>query len=105
MAAAKAKTKATKDGKSGKKAPADGELTARVKGSILVVVESPAKAKTIKKYLGSGYVVKASVGHVMDLPESKIGVDIENGFEPVYEVIEAKKKVVADLEEIGRAHV
>src|SRR5205085_103019 len=53
--------------------------------------------KTIKKYLGSGYVVKASVGHVMDLPKSKIGVDIENGFQPVYEVIEAKKKVVADL--------
>jgi len=42
-------------------------------------------------------VVKASVGHVMDLPKSKIGVDIENGFEPVYEVIEAKKKVVAEL--------
>src|SRR5437868_10892938 len=63
----------------------------------LVVVESPAKAKTIKKYLGSGYVVKASVGHVMDLPKSKIGVDVENGFQPVYEVIEAKKKVVAEL--------
>src|SRR5439155_20656087 len=55
------------------------------------------KAKTIKKYLGSGYVVKASVGHVMDLPKSKIGVDVENGFQPVYEVIDAKKKVVAEL--------
>ena len=69
----------------------------RVRGNTLVVVESPAKAKTIKKYLGAGYTVKASVGHVMDLPKSKIGVDIEHGFEPEYEVIEAKKKVVADL--------
>ncbi len=95
--AGKAKTKATKDGKRSKKTPGGGEVAARVKGTTLVVVESPAKAKTIKKYLGSGYVVKASVGHVMDLPKSKIGVDIENGFEPVYEVIEAKKKVVAEL--------
>src|SRR5947209_1942297 len=81
-------------------AAADGEvaeIATRAKGSTLVIVESPAKAKTIKKYLGSGYVVKASVGHVMDLPKSKIGVDVENGFQPVYEVIEAKKKVVADL--------
>ncbi|HEY4769942.1 MAG TPA: type I DNA topoisomerase, partial [Myxococcales bacterium] len=94
---AKTKTKTTKEAKRAKKAPGDGEVTARAKGTTLVVVESPAKAKTIKKYLGSGYVVKASVGHVMDLPKSKIGVDIENGFEPVYEVIEAKKKVVAEL--------
>lgn len=69
----------------------------------LVVVESPAKAKTIKKYLGSGYTVKASVGHVMDLPKSKIGVDIEHGFQPVYEVIEAKKKVVAELKTAAKA--
>src|SRR5437588_1613539 len=73
------------------------EPAARARGSTLVVVESPTKAKTIKKYLGSGYVVKASVGHVMDLPKSKIGVDVENGFQPVYEVIDAKKKVVAEL--------
>ena len=63
-------------------------------GSALVVVESPAKARTINKYLGANYIVKASVGHVRDLPKSKIGVDIEDGtFEPVYEVIEGKKKV------------
>jgi len=71
-------------------------------GSALVVVESPAKAKTIGKYLGSGYVVKASVGHVRDLPKSKIGVDFENGFEPVYEVIEGKKKVVAEIRKAAR---
>ena len=63
----------------------------------LVVVESPAKAKTIKKYLGSGYTVKASVGHIMDLPKSKMGVDIEHGFEPEYEVIKGKQKVVTEL--------
>src|SRR5688500_4721229 len=57
-----------------------------IKGRYLVVVESPAKAKTIKKYLGSGYTVKASVGHVMDLPKSKMGVDIEHGFKPQYEI-------------------
>ena len=71
-------------------------------GSALVVVESPAKAKTIGKYLGAGYVVKASVGHVRDLPKSKIGVDFENGFEPIYEVIEGKKKVVAEIRKAAR---
>ncbi len=71
-------------------------------GSALVIVESPAKARTIGKYLGSGYVVKASVGHVRDLPKSKIGVDFENNFEPVYEVIEGKKKVVAEIRKAAR---
>ena len=97
MANAKAAGKTTKARKTTRKASGSAEPGARGRSSTLVVVESPAKAKTIKKYLGSGYVVKASVGHVMDLPKSKIGVDIENGFRPVYEVIEAKKKVVADL--------
>ena len=63
----------------------------------LVVVESPAKAKTIKKYLGSGYTVKASVGHLKDLPKSKMGVDIENGFQPEYHVIKTKEKVLHEL--------
>ncbi len=66
----------------------------------LVVVESPAKAKTIKKYLGSNYVVKASVGHVMDLPVSKLGVDIKKKFQPTYVVMKGKKTVLA---EIGKA--
>jgi DNA topoisomerase-1 len=78
------------------------KATTRTSGNTLVVVESPAKAKTIKKYLGSGYTVKASVGHVMDLPKSKIGVDIENGFAPVYEVIDSKKKVVAELKSAAK---
>jgi len=63
----------------------------------LVVVESPAKAKTIKKYLGPGYTVKASVGHLKDLPKSKIGVDIEHGFQPEYHVIKSKEKVLHEL--------
>jgi DNA topoisomerase-1 len=72
-------------------------------GSALVVVESPAKAKTINKYLGANYIVKASVGHVRDLPKSKIGVDLDAGtFDPVYEVIDGKKKVVAEIRKAAR---
>jgi DNA topoisomerase-1 len=67
------------------------------KEKTLVIVESPAKAKTIKKYLGKGYAVKASVGHVMDLPKSKIGVDVENGFKPQYVVIKTKQKVIDEI--------
>ena len=63
----------------------------------LVVVESPAKAKTINKYLGKDYKVVASMGHVRDLPKSKLGVDVEEGFEPSYEVIASRKKVLAEL--------
>ena len=53
----------------------------------LVIVESPSKARTLTKYLGRNYQVKASVGHVVDLPKSKLGVDIENDFEPEYQII------------------
>jgi DNA topoisomerase-1 len=63
----------------------------------LVIVESPAKAKTINKYLGKQYVVMASLGHVKDLPKKDLAVDIDNGFEPRYEVIEGKKKLVNEL--------
>src|SRR5215468_6664464 len=63
----------------------------------LVIVESPAKANTINKYLGTEYVVKASLGHVKDLPKSKLGVDIGHDFEPVYDVIPGKEKVIKDL--------
>jgi DNA topoisomerase-1 len=65
----------------------------------LVIVESPAKAKTIAHYLGSGYTVKASVGHVRDLPSDKLGVEIEEGFRPSYQLIEGKDKVVSDIRE------
>ncbi len=63
----------------------------------LVIVESPAKAKTINKYLGKQYVVKASLGHIKDLPKKDLAVDIANGFEPRYEVIEGKRKLIAEL--------
>jgi len=63
----------------------------------LIIVESPTKVKTIKKYLGSEFEVKASVGHIKDLPKSRLGIDLDNNFEPIYEVINEKKKVIADL--------
>ncbi|MBN1294096.1 MAG: type I DNA topoisomerase [Candidatus Latescibacteria bacterium] len=65
----------------------------------LVIVESPAKAKTINKFLGSDYIVKPTGGHIIDLPEKEIGIDIENGFEPRYIVIKGKKKILSDLKE------
>ncbi len=63
----------------------------------LVVVESPTKVKTIQKYLDSGFVVKASMGHIRDLPKSKLGVNEKKGFKPEYRVLPAKKKVLDDL--------
>src|SRR2546421_453636 len=63
----------------------------------LVIVESPAKAKTIAKYLGSDFVVKSSFGHVRDLPKKGMSVDIANNFTPVYEVSPDKKKTVSEL--------
>jgi DNA topoisomerase I len=71
-------------------------------GTALVIVESPAKATTIKKYLGSGFVVKASVGHVKDLPKKKIGIDIAHDFAPEYEVIEGKKKVLTEIKQAAK---
>ncbi len=68
----------------------------------LVVVESPAKAKTINKYLGRNYKVVASMGHVRDLPKSKLGVAIEDGFEPSYEVIASRKKVLKELKDAAK---
>jgi DNA topoisomerase-1 len=63
----------------------------------LVIVESPAKAKTINKYLGVNFTVKASMGHVRDLPEKGMGVDIEHSFAPTYEILASRKKIVSDL--------
>lgn len=64
----------------------------------LVIVESPSKAKTIQKYLGREYIVKASVGHIKDLPKSKLGVDTDHGFKPDYQVIPSKAKVITELQ-------
>src|SRR5947209_7751305 len=68
----------------------------------LVIVESPAKAKTIGKYLGKQFVVKASLGHVKDLPKKDLAVDVEKGFEPHYEVIEGKKKLISELKHAAK---
>src|SRR5256885_1405864 len=68
----------------------------------LVVVESPSKAKTINKYLGSDFTVLASVGHVKDLPKKGIGIDFDNNFEPTYEVIPGKEKVIRELKSAAK---
>ena len=69
----------------------------------LVIVESPAKAKTIGKYLGPGYEVKACMGHLRDLPKSKLGVDLENDFEPNYRPIKGKEDIISDLKKSAKA--
>ena len=71
-------------------------------GKSLVIVESPAKAKTINKILGSKFVVKACMGHVRDLPEREFGIDIENHFEPKYATVRGKSKVLNDLKESSK---
>ena len=73
----------------------------------LVIVESPAKVKTIKKFLGSNYEVAASMGHVRDLPKSQMGIDIENDFEPKYITIRGKGELLAKLRKSakGASHI
>jgi len=75
----------------------------------LVIVESPAKSKTISKMLGNDYIVKSSFGHIRDLPESKIGVDIDDNFKPTYVAMPKSKKVIADLKkavaEVGHVYL
>jgi len=68
----------------------------------LVVVESPAKAKTINKYLGRDFKVIASMGHIRDLPKSKLGVDVDNDFEETYESLESRKKVIKELKDAAK---
>lgn len=64
----------------------------------LVIVESPTKARTISKFLGDDYVIKASMGHIMDLPKSTLGVDVEHDFAPQFELVLAKQAIISDLE-------
>jgi DNA topoisomerase-1 len=68
----------------------------------LVIVESPAKARTIGKYLGKKFVVKASLGHIKDLPKKDLAVDVEKGFEPTYTIIEGKKKLIQELKQAAK---
>src|ERR1044071_7035299 len=83
-----------------KKVPA-AKASANGTGKHLVIVESPAKAKTINKYLGDNYVVKASMGHVRDLPSKGMGVDLKT-FVPEYEVIEKKDKLISELKKLAK---
>ncbi len=71
-------------------------------GENLIIVESPAKAKTIEKFLGKEYTVKSSFGHICDLAKKNLGIDIEHGFEPKYEVSADKKKVVSELKALAK---
>ena len=67
----------------------------------LVIVESPAKAKTIEKFLGKDYLVKSSFGHVRDLPKKTLSIDIEHGYVPTYEITSDKKKVIKELSDLS----
>ena len=69
----------------------------------LVIVESPAKAKTIEKFLGKDYMVKSSFGHIRDLAKRGLGINLDNEFEPIYEIPEDKRKVVDELTRLSRA--
>src|SRR5262249_42348192 len=80
-----------------KAAAVDGESTGEGGRPALVIVESPKKAQSINKFLGSGYTVKASMGHVRDLPKRKLGLDGADGYKPSYEVVPAKKDTIGDL--------
>src|ERR671939_599249 len=68
----------------------------------LVIVESPAKAKTIGKYLGPQYVVKASLGHIKDLPKKNLAVAVDSDFQPDYQIIEGKKKLIQELRQTAK---
>jgi DNA topoisomerase-1 len=100
-----AEPKPTKRKGAGKK-PAEAvpdEPAAPRNGKTLVIVESPAKAKTINKYLGKSFVVRASMGHVRDLPKGKFGIDVEHGFEPSYTAIRGKTQVITELRRLAKS--
>src|SRR3954471_25066914 len=103
-AAAKKKAVKKATAKRGRNAPyvPEDEGPSTPGGSALVIVESPAKAKTIGKYLGRGYRVRATVGHIMDLPEKKLGIDVENGFTPDLVPTPGKGKTIAELKSVAK---
>ncbi len=103
--AKKAAKKAVKKATSRKSAVAEtfeDNEPAPAGGTSLVIVESPTKAKNIGKYLGRGYTVRATVGHVRDLPAKKLGIDIDHGFEPEYVTIEGKEDILSDLKKLAK---
>lgn len=103
------KTKVAKaeDGETAAEKPAAKRTTKKTEakpGTKLVIVESPAKAKTIGKYLGRGYTVTASMGHIRDLPASTLGIDVEHGYTPKYITIKGKTALVKDLKAEAKKH-
>ena len=95
--ATKTTKKKTTSKTTAKKATGAAKSTRAAAGKTLVVVESPTKAKTIEKYLGTKYTVKASMGHLRDLPRSQFGIDVDNDFEPKYINIRGKGDIIKDL--------
>ncbi len=94
----KAKAASPKKAPARRKAAAEGrEPSGNGSGPALVIVESPKKARSIDKFLGGGYVVKASMGHVRDLPKRKLGLDVANGYSPSYEIVPTKKETIDEL--------
>ena len=97
--------RSTNDKRASKGKATKGKSTARStrgsNGSSLVIVESPAKARTIERILGDGYLIRASRGHVRDLPKGKLGVDLERSFDPSYTVVKDKQEVVRELKDLG----
>src|ERR1700721_2590032 len=71
-------------------------------GKSLIIVESPAKNKTLKKFLGGDYLVESSVGHIRDLPAKEFGIDVENGFEPKYVVMPDKEQIIDKLKKAAK---
>ena len=84
------------------KAKTSTKKSAEKEGKALVIVESPAKSKTIKKILGDNYTIEASFGHIRDFPKNVLGFDVTKNFEPSFVVIPEKKKVVDKLNEIAK---
>ena len=96
------KTGGAKKKTAGKKKAAGKTKTAKKRSGTLVIVESPAKAKTIEKYLGGSYTVLASMGHLIDLPKSRLGINIEENFEPEYLTIRGKAKLLKELQKAAK---
>jgi len=91
------KPKAKMEPKTKAKSKAKAKSTRRASNKSLLIVESPTKVKTLKKFIGRDFVVMASVGHLKDLPKSKLGVDVDNNFAPEYITIRGKGKILSDL--------
>ena len=102
MKTKKTKAKVTKTKVTKEKVTKEPEIETSSGGKSLVIVESPGKVKTISKFLGKDFIVRASIGHVRDLPEKGLGIDVKNNFEPTYEILEDKAKVVKELKELAK---